>query len=136
MKTLKLMRGIVLALGFTLTFPGLSIAQDANVSTGDEKLVAEAYNSGVAQIKVAESVKARTVSAEIKDITITMITDHANLNNKLRALAGSKNILLNSKLTSSQQKDIENLEKKIGRSEEHTSELQSQSNLVCRLLLE
>src|SRR5688572_7063436 len=28
------------------------------------------------------------------------------------------------------------LEIKIGRSEEHTSELQSQSNLVCRLLLE
>src|SRR5205085_11681316 len=27
-------------------------------------------------------------------------------------------------------------EKTIGRSEEHTSELQSQSNLVCRLLLE
>src|SRR2546430_13311276 len=26
--------------------------------------------------------------------------------------------------------------RKIGRSEEHTSELQSQSNLVCRLLLE
>src|SRR2546427_9587032 len=28
------------------------------------------------------------------------------------------------------------LERRIGRSEEHTSELQSQSNLVCRLLLE
>src|SRR2546427_4983027 len=27
-------------------------------------------------------------------------------------------------------------QKKVGRSEEHTSELQSQSNLVCRLLLE
>src|SRR2546430_4849127 len=30
----------------------------------------------------------------------------------------------------------ERLEKAIERSEEHTSELQSQSNLVCRLLLE
>src|SRR2546430_6753677 len=31
----------------------------------------------------------------------------------------------------------ENLrEQRVGRSEEHTSELQSQSNLVCRLLLE
>src|SRR5688572_31636124 len=30
----------------------------------------------------------------------------------------------------------ENVEKSIPRSEEHTSELQSQSNLVCRLLLE
>src|SRR2546430_10236245 len=28
------------------------------------------------------------------------------------------------------------LQREIGRSEEHTSELQSQSNLVCRLLLE
>src|SRR5688572_32381572 len=28
------------------------------------------------------------------------------------------------------------IKKKAGRSEEHTSELQSQSNLVCRLLLE
>src|SRR5256886_12447549 len=31
---------------------------------------------------------------------------------------------------------IEDPHQKIGRSEEHTSELQSQSNLVCRLLLE
>src|SRR5688572_32330027 len=30
----------------------------------------------------------------------------------------------------------QNVGKQIGRSEEHTSELQSQSNLVCRLLLE
>src|SRR6516165_10779373 len=31
---------------------------------------------------------------------------------------------------------IENTKRPKGRSEEHTSELQSQSNLVCRLLLE
>src|SRR2546427_4601434 len=31
---------------------------------------------------------------------------------------------------------VENTSKTIDRSEEHTSELQSQSNLVCRLLLE
>src|SRR2546430_3912496 len=31
---------------------------------------------------------------------------------------------------------IENFESSLTRSEEHTSELQSQSNLVCRLLLE
>src|SRR2546427_4977931 len=33
-------------------------------------------------------------------------------------------------------RDLEDAEARIGRSEEHTSELQSQSNLVCRLLLE
>src|SRR2546430_13116707 len=32
--------------------------------------------------------------------------------------------------------DVDGEETKWGRSEEHTSELQSQSNLVCRLLLE
>src|SRR2546430_13477476 len=32
--------------------------------------------------------------------------------------------------------DAENLARSLLRSEEHTSELQSQSNLVCRLLLE
>src|SRR2546430_10095788 len=32
--------------------------------------------------------------------------------------------------------DIRNLRRALQRSEEHTSELQSQSNLVCRLLLE
>src|SRR3989475_7103220 len=32
--------------------------------------------------------------------------------------------------------DVDALEPNVGRSEEHTSELQSQSNLVCRLLLE
>src|SRR2546430_5818956 len=31
---------------------------------------------------------------------------------------------------------LDRMAKAIGRSEEHTSELQSQSNLVCRLLLE
>src|SRR2546430_4090230 len=31
---------------------------------------------------------------------------------------------------------VEELARAVGRSEEHTSELQSQSNLVCRLLLE
>src|SRR5688572_26610524 len=32
--------------------------------------------------------------------------------------------------------DVVALRRRVGRSEEHTSELQSQSNLVCRLLLE
>src|SRR2546427_9203011 len=32
--------------------------------------------------------------------------------------------------------DLQRLERRRSRSEEHTSELQSQSNLVCRLLLE
>src|SRR2546427_9536056 len=32
--------------------------------------------------------------------------------------------------------EVENDREKVRRSEEHTSELQSQSNLVCRLLLE
>src|SRR2546430_10252709 len=32
--------------------------------------------------------------------------------------------------------DLTNRGRRLGRSEEHTSELQSQSNLVCRLLLE
>src|SRR5688572_32529432 len=32
--------------------------------------------------------------------------------------------------------DYSKMEEQFGRSEEHTSELQSQSNLVCRLLLE
>src|SRR5688572_31580911 len=31
---------------------------------------------------------------------------------------------------------VENKRRRVSRSEEHTSELQSQSNLVCRLLLE
>src|SRR2546430_9156712 len=33
-------------------------------------------------------------------------------------------------------RDVDELDARLARSEEHTSELQSQSNLVCRLLLE
>src|SRR6266478_7850274 len=60
----------------------------------------------------------------------------AKLHGHLRAaphLGPSLRTLFNSKIASNQQR----LQPKVqARSEEHTSELQSQSNLVCRLLLE
>src|SRR2546430_6507795 len=53
-----------------------------------------------------------------------------------KAITGSN--LYNDILTSPEAKklDANGIFEKIARSEEHTSELQSQSNLVCRLLLE
>src|SRR5688572_31386796 len=47
---------------------------------------------------------------------------------------GNKTITING--NSYHVKEIKSFEYKYVRSEEHTSELQSQSNLVCRLLLE
>jgi len=81
---------------------------------GKEKLVTEAFNSGVAEIKFAESVKNRTSTPEVKELATMMIADHSNLNGKLKALAANEKIILNYELSTSQQKDLENLQAKSG----------------------
>src|SRR2546430_13503729 len=63
--------------------------------------------------------------------------DHRAEELKLQEQAGRANARLNSQEARRRADELQaRLQKRMARSEEHTSELQSQSNLVCRLLLE
>src|SRR5688572_2831602 len=61
----------------------------------------------------------------------------ANFRLPLRFISRNRVVwLIGSRRSSTNSRYSERLEDPLNRSEEHTSELQSQSNLVCRLLLE
>jgi putative membrane protein len=85
----------------------------AEAST-DANMLVEAYSSGMSEIKLAENVKARTVSDEVKTMAGTMITAHTELNNQIRALASTRKVTLPSELSKMQQAEIDILSKKSG----------------------
>jgi putative membrane protein len=91
-------------------------AQDRNetkfADAGDANLLVEAFSSGMMEIKLAESIKSRTVIEDVKKISSTMIAAHTDMNNQIRQLAAAKKISLPTELTKAQADDLEAFNKK------------------------
>jgi putative membrane protein len=80
----------------------------------DAKLLVNAYASGMAEVNLAEAVKSKTASDEIKNTSAMVITDHTDLNNQVRALASKKRISLPTQLSTAQQNEIDAITKYTG----------------------
>ena len=91
-------------------------AQDRNetkmADASDANLLVDAYSSGMLEIKMAESIKGRTVMEEVKNISTTMIAAHTDMNNQIRKIAASKKISLPTELTKGQADDLEAFNKR------------------------
>jgi putative membrane protein len=80
----------------------------------DAKYVVDAYAAGMKEIRYSERVKDRLSNTDDKNFAETMITEHTAMNDKMRALASSKQISLPTELTQGEQNDLDDLMKKSG----------------------
>src|SRR2546430_4431494 len=89
------------------------------------------YRRGLPRIAISVNVSSRQFRQDSLANTVKAVLDETHFDPKLLELELTESLLMD---------DIERsrtiLAELKSRSEEHTSELQSQSNLVCRLLLE
>lgn len=75
-------------------------------NSDDADLLVKAYNSGMAEIKLADKMKTRAVSAEVKALASKMSQEHTEMNAKIKEVAAKKNISLPSQLTKDQTEDV------------------------------
>lgn len=125
MQVLKLSKGVLLAI-LTVVFmsscqgPGKEenpkdVAKDKNdakFDKADEKdaqSVVDAYSYGMAEIKLADTVKKYATTKEAKDLAETVSATHKQLSGQLADIAGAKQISLPADLTSDQKRDIESM---------------------------
>ena len=91
-------------------------AQDRNdvkfTDAGDANLLVDAFSSGMMEIKLAESIKSRTVVEDVKKIAATMISAHTDMNNQIRQIAANKKISLPTELTKAQANDLDAFNKR------------------------
>ncbi|MDQ3051677.1 MAG: DUF4142 domain-containing protein [Bacteroidota bacterium] len=90
------------------------VNEDKFKNTKDADLLVEAYSSGMMEIRVAENVKGRTVSPELKELANRLEAEHNDLNNQILELAEKMSITLPAQLTEGQLKDVDNIAKKSG----------------------
>lgn len=85
-----------------------------NADETDAKFIVDAYAAGMKEIRVSERVKDQLATADARSLATMMISEHTAINNKLRALAASKQISLPTDLTTGEENDINDLAKKSG----------------------
>jgi putative membrane protein len=97
------------------------IAEDANEERFDDtereddiEFAMDAAEGGMLEIQLAELAMANGSSVEVKNFAQTMIKDHSQANEELKALAASKNIVLPTSLSDEKQKDFNDLSTKTG----------------------
>jgi putative membrane protein len=81
----------------------------------DAQYVVNAYSDGLFEIRMAERIKDRASTSDVKELANSMITSHSKLNDDLAALAQRKQISLPQDLTAAQQSEIDRIAEKSGR---------------------
>lgn len=85
---------------------------DAKFENADDaELLVKAYNSGMAEVKLADKMKTRAVSAEVKALASKMSMEHSAMNAKIQEVATKKNISLPTQLTNDQVEDVADVTK-------------------------
>ncbi len=75
------------ALASTQTF-----AADSGFNSTDKSFLENAYQDGLAEVKMGEMALAKTASADVKAFSQHMVTDHGKANGDLKTLADSKKV--------------------------------------------
>ena len=86
----------------------------SSVDTSDKKFTLEAASGGLTEVALGKLAIQKAVSAKVKDFGQMMVTDHSAANDKLMALAKSKNISLPATPNADDQKTIDELSTKSG----------------------
>jgi len=70
----------------------LPMAAFAAGSTPDAKFYKEAAEGGMAEVQLGQLAQEKSSDAKVKEFGSLMVTDHSAANDKLKALAASKNV--------------------------------------------
>ncbi len=80
-------------------------------NSDDADLLVKAYSSGMAEVKLADRMKTRAVSPEVKALASKMSMEHSAMNAKIQEVASKKNISLPTQLTNDQVEDVADITK-------------------------
>ena len=67
-----------------------AFADDAAVNSTDKSFIQNAYEDGLAEVKMAEMAQGKTANADVKAFAEKMATDHGQADTQLKTLADSK----------------------------------------------
>ena len=83
---------LIAAFAFAILSAGASQAADTDLKRTDKNFVENAYQGGLAEVKMGELALAKTANADVKAFAQHMVTDHGKANGELKALADSKKV--------------------------------------------
>src|SRR2546427_7602708 len=123
-----------------LTQVGIQVEWVDNGKLADRRLATEDYDAAVLDLGLPDlsgDVVLERLRARDQRLPALILTARDSVDERVRALnAGADDFLAKPFALAELEARLHALVRRARRSEEHTSELQSQSNLVCRLLLE
>src|SRR5580704_13343990 len=97
------------------TVDSSSRAIPSTVSKVDQDFAVNTAIAGMTEIQAGQVAEQKGVSKDVKDYGAMMVKDHTEAADKLKALATQKNITLPSTLTPDAQKNIDDLQKEVGK---------------------
>jgi putative membrane protein len=88
----------------------------ASVSKDDASFVVNTANAGMTEIQAGTIAGQKGMAKDVKDYGAMMVKDHTMAADKLKAVAASKNITLPPAISPEMQKNLDDLQKKEGKS--------------------
>ena len=96
MKTSSILSSLLTALALAIA-PGSIRAAD--VERADKTFITDAYEDGLAEVKLGEMAKGKSANVDVKAFGEHMVTDHGKANAELKTLADSKKVKVASDVT-------------------------------------
>jgi len=87
----------------------------STVSKADQDFAVNAANAGMTEIQAGQIAEAQGSAKDVKAYGAMMVKDHTEVANKLKAIAGQKNITLPTSISSDMQKNVDDLKAKSGK---------------------
>jgi putative membrane protein len=97
------------------TVDSSSRAIPSTVSKVDQDFAVNTAIAGMTEIQAGQVAEQKGVSKDVKDYGAMMVKDHTEAADRLKAIATQKNITLPSTLTPDAQKNIDDLQKEVGK---------------------
>jgi putative membrane protein len=82
----------VLATVFLAIATSHAFADGAAVDSTDKSFIQNAYEDGLAEVKMAEMAESKSANADVKAFAAKMVTDHSQADTDLKTLADSKKV--------------------------------------------
>jgi putative membrane protein len=94
---------------------GTTAMSSAPVSEEDANWAVEAANGGMTEVELGKLAQQRATTDRLKNFGEMMVSDHGKAGDKLKQIATTKNIILPAKLSDKSQKNLDDLNKKLGK---------------------
>ncbi|MEP6670841.1 MAG: DUF4142 domain-containing protein [Chthoniobacter sp.] len=91
MKPIRLTSSLAAFAALVLGAAGV-LADDAAVNSSDKSFIKDAYQGGLAEVKMGELGQGKSANAEIKAFAAHIVADHTKANAELKTLANSKKV--------------------------------------------